>query len=186
MKYLISAAAIVFCAALAAPAFAQSRQSEAEFQRFLSRHPDVQANPALLSDKNYLYHHPNIAKFLQEHPGIHQQAFMMGAYDQGHVWRDSGWWYQHDPHWAYQNHPEWWRSHPEWGPPVVVAAPAGIGDYDEHHVWRDRGWWEAHNRGWAQQHHPEWYAHHEVQSEHHEVQSERHQEHQEQKHHGHD
>jgi hypothetical protein len=174
MKYLIRVLAAVFCAVLAAPAFAQSPQAEAEFQRFLANHPDVRADPGLLSDKNYLYHHPNIATFLEQHPTIHQQAFMMGAYDRTHMWRDSNWWYRHDPNWTYQNHPEWFRAHPEWRAPVMVAPAAGVGDYDEHHQWHDKAWWMAHNRQWAEQHHPEWAQHREEQRERHEEHHEHH------------
>jgi hypothetical protein len=86
MKYLIPVLAAVVCAVLVVPAFAQTPQSEAEFQRFLAKHPEVQNNPSLLSNQQYLAHHPNIAKFLTGHPRVHGQALTMGAYNEGHVW----------------------------------------------------------------------------------------------------
>jgi hypothetical protein len=106
----------VLCALVAAPTFAraQSLQTEEDFQRYLANHPKLQADPALMSDPAYLAKHPNLALFLHDHPNIHAQARAMGAYDSGHVWRSSGWWYQHDPNWVHTNHPEWFNSHPQW------------------------------------------------------------------------
>ncbi len=88
MKYLIPVLAAVFFA-VAVPAFAQTARSEAEFQRYLVKHPEVRNNPSLLSNQQYLAHHPNIAKFLTEHPQVHRQALTMGVYDRGRVWRDA-------------------------------------------------------------------------------------------------
>ena len=106
----------MLCAVMAAPvlASAQTIQSEAEFQRYLANHPKLQANPSLMSDPAYLAKHPNLALFLHDHPGIHNQARAMGAYDSSHQWRDSNWWYRHNPNWVHSNHPEWFNSHPDW------------------------------------------------------------------------
>ncbi|HEY6419064.1 MAG TPA: hypothetical protein VIX59_08680 [Candidatus Binataceae bacterium] len=150
----------MLCAVAAAPALAsaQTIHSEAEFQRYLANHPQLQANPSLMSDPAYLAHHPNLALFLHDHPGIHNQARAMGAYDTGHQWRDANWWYGHDPRWVHENHPEWWGYHPEWHPYALVPAPVVVGDYDEHHHWHDRGWWVSHNDKWVRAHHPHWDA----------------------------
>ena len=58
---------------------------------------------------------------MAQYPG--EQHF--GAYDDGHVWRDPGWWHTNNPEWMYSNHPEWvverrdwwWydhQHHPDW------------------------------------------------------------------------
>ena len=145
----LMAVAMVFAAALASPAFAQSRQGEADFQRILSRHPELRANPGLMSDPQYLNHHPNLKEFLDSHPAVKAQAMSMGAYDRGHVWRDQSWWYHNDPNWIAQNRPNWIQEHPEW---------RNDGDWDDDHSWHDRSWWHEHRPDWVRAHRPDWAA----------------------------
>jgi len=35
-----------------------------------------------------------------------------GDWDEHHVWRDRGWWYDHHPEWIHKHHPDWarWRD----------------------------------------------------------------------------
>ncbi len=135
------------CMLFAVSAFAQAPWAEVDFQRFLSNHPRLRANPALMTDPAYLNNHPNLAKFLHEHPSIYAQARAMGAYDNYNRWRDANWWFGHDPDWVYQHHSDWIGYHPEW---------RDDGDWDDGHHWHDRGWWNKHNHPWVEKHHPGW------------------------------
>jgi hypothetical protein len=192
---------ILICSLLAAalgttwvlPAFAQntSPEAEARLQRWMARDPHLQADPGLMDNPTYLHNHPNFATWLQQHPGAHQQVRAMGAYDNGHQWRNTDWWRHNNPDWIYQNRPEWVSNHPEW---------RHDGDWDDQHHWHDRDWWRDNRRDWVAQHHPEWAEaherheekreehreakeeHREAKAEHHEAQVERHEEHHE--HHG--
>jgi hypothetical protein len=176
LKILIGyVGAAMLGAMFAMPAFAQSPHAEAELQHWMARDPRLEADPGLMDNPTYLRNHPNFAIWLQQHPGVHRQVEMLGAYDANHHWRNTEWWRQNNPNWIYQNHPEWIEHHPEW---------RSYGDWDEHHEWHDRGWWAANHPDWAAQHHPEWAAHreaaiehHEAAIEHHEAAVERHEEH---------
>jgi hypothetical protein len=92
-----------------------------------------------------------------------------GLADSHHVWRDPGYWHDHDPMWVYRYHPEWavdepgwWEadhmSHPEWFEyPFWQEYPIWqYGAYDQYHVWRYADWWHARNPEWVYLHHPEW------------------------------
>lgn len=172
----------MLCAAYVAPAFAQNvnPRAESELQNWMARDPRLHADPGLMENPEYLHNHPNFATWLSQHPGAHRQIGEMGAYDNGHVWRDREWWHQNNPNWLYANHPEWAYNNPAW---------RGEGDWDDHHVWHDRGWWQANNSAWVAQHHPDWaQVREERRDEHHEAVVEHRQgvvEHHEMEHHEH-
>ena len=60
------------------PLAAQEPRIPATLDAFLDSHPniegDVEKNPALLNDPNYLTSHPDLKTFLSNHPAIQQQA----------------------------------------------------------------------------------------------------------------
>jgi hypothetical protein len=133
---------------LALPAFAQTPQTENALQQMMIRHPELQNNPGLLNNPGYLQQHKNIKAFMEHHPGAERQVRnQYGAYDNGRVWRNQGWWHSNNPEWMYAHHPEWAESHPNW---------RGDGDWDDHHNWHSRDRLYSHNREWAEHHHPEW------------------------------
>ncbi|MGH7931702.1 MAG: hypothetical protein ACREQN_00900 [Candidatus Binataceae bacterium] len=143
-------AAIIGSALSVVPAFAQnySPQAESHLQNFMSNHPELQADPSLMTNQHYLKQHPNFAKWLKQHPNAKNEALYMGAYDNGHNWHNSNWWYGRDHDWMQHQQPAWEPNHASW---------AGQGDWDKQHQWRDRDWWSNNNRQWAEQHHPNWY-----------------------------
>jgi hypothetical protein len=150
MKFRMILASVAFaCVGFGTPAFAQgpSPQAEAWFHQYIASHPEVQRNPSLMTNQNYLNSHPTFAQFLETHPNIRNQAFGMGAWDRNHQWHDADWWHQNDPDWVYQNHPDWNQSHPAW---------MNNGDYDDTHHWRNRQWWEQNHPNWVKEHHPHW------------------------------
>jgi len=62
------------------PPMAQDDATRAElanFDRFLDSHPDVgrqlEANPSLVTDQNYLNQHPDLAEFLEDHDQLRAQ-----------------------------------------------------------------------------------------------------------------
>ena len=144
---LILASAIVAYVGFCTPAFAQSRAAEADLQRYIAHHPEVQRNPSLLSDPRYLSTHPAYAGFLDAHPSIRAQARSMGAWDKSYQWHDANWWHRNDPNWVYANRPEWNQANPAW---------MNDGDYDDTHEWRNRSWWVQNHPNWVREHHPGW------------------------------
>jgi hypothetical protein len=157
MKFRSFLAIMAFaCVGFAMPALAQAPapQAEADLQQYISKHHEVQRNPSLLNNPEYLRNHPDLAHFIETHPNIQRQTMRMGAYDSNHQWRDPDWWHQNNPNWVAANHQEWNQSHPEWM--RAGANPVGEGDYDAKHTWRARDWWVQHHPNWVKQHHPEW------------------------------
>jgi hypothetical protein len=143
----------VACMGLVAlPVFAQAvnPKAEATLQQFMATHPEVRANPGLMSDPTYLSQHSALRTFLQQHPNVRNQTWAMGAYDRNHQWQNSQWWFKNDPNWVRQHHPQWAQSNPQW---------YNDGDWDDQNRWHDRDWWTTHDRQWAEQHHPGWYEH---------------------------
>ena len=55
-----------------------NRQQLAEFNQFLDRHPEVaeqlQHDPSLIVNANFLQSHPELRQFLQDHPAIQRDA----------------------------------------------------------------------------------------------------------------
>jgi hypothetical protein len=81
------------------------------------------------------------------------QAAHYGAADSHHVWRDAGYWHEHNPRWVYEYHPEWVVDQPVWWEADYAAHPAWFdypfwtnypiweyGGYDNYHVWH-YAWW---------------------------------------------
>jgi len=122
--------AAMLCGAFARPAFAQAPDPKAEayFQKYIAAHPELQRNPGLLNDPNYLRAHPSFQKFLENHPNVARQAHEMGATG-GH----------------HHHHHE-----------AAAAYPPGEGAYDQHHQWHDRNWWVNNDRSWVETHQPGW------------------------------
>lgn len=139
--------ASLVCAAFAAPASAQNPQAEAQYQHYLSVHPELRANPGLINDPQWLSQHQTFVRWLNQHPYIRNQARSMGDYDSNHQWRDADWWHRNDPEWMYDHHPDWVRANPAW---------RNDGDWDDQHRWHSRDWWFNNRREWVEQHHPSW------------------------------
>ena len=159
--------ASLVCAGFAAPAFAQSARTEAQYQQFLDTHPDIRAdlqrNPSLVSNPGYLSRHQGLAQWMNQHPYMRNEV-RWGDYDSNHQWHDADWWHRNNPDWMYDHHPEWANANPAW---------RNDGDWDDQHRWHDRDWWVNHNHAWVEQHHPNWaenQEHHEYENreEHHE------------------
>jgi hypothetical protein len=146
----ILAFAFLVCAGFAAPAFAQSARTEAQYQHFLDTHPDIRAdlreNPSLVSDPGYLSRHKGLAQWMNQHPYVRNQV-RWGDYDSNHQWHDADWWHRNNPDWMYDHHPEWVRDNPAW---------RNDGDWDDQHRWHSRDWWFNNHREWVEQHHPNW------------------------------
>jgi hypothetical protein len=152
--------ASLVCAGFVAPAFAQNPQAEAEYQHYLSVHPELRANPSLINDPRWLSQHQTFVRWLNQHPYIRNQAKSMGDYDSNRQWHDADWWHRNNPDWTYDHHPEWVRANPAW---------RNDGDWDDQHRWHDRNWWVNNNHAWVEQHHPNWaenQEHHEYQGHH--------------------
>ncbi len=140
-----------FCLALSLlgtlPAFAQTPNSkaEAEWQHYLSKHPGLSEHPEWLSNQTYLKSHPNMTKWLQQHPNVFRQARAQGMWDHSGAWHDSSWWHQNHPDSMYKYHPEWAQNHPDWRP----GDPDGDGDVDHPGHWHHpHHWWAKHHPGW--------------------------------------
>ena len=67
-------AAALLAIATAGPAFAQVRQYDADFNNYLSHHPNeaaqIQANPRLIDDPTYIKNHPGLNQYLDNHPNV--------------------------------------------------------------------------------------------------------------------
>jgi hypothetical protein len=149
----------------AIPAFAQqpNPQAEAEWQHYLSKHPGLAEHPEWLENPTYLKDHPNMTKWLHDHPAVAQQAREAGMWDKQGQWHEASWWREHHPNQANQYHPDWAQQHPEWEQqhpgwnPNVQAHNEGA--MDEHHQWQQKEWWVEHHPNWVKEHHPGWMAH---------------------------
>lgn len=133
-------------------AFAQAPPNpaaEQDWQRFLSKHPGLAQNPQWLDNPTYLKEHPNMTKWLQQHPAVFRQARGQGMWDRQGNWHDSSWWHDHDADDVYRNHPEWAEYHRDW-------HGKNDGDADDHHHWHNRHWWMKHHPNWVREHHPGW------------------------------
>jgi len=122
MKQLKTMLAIaVVTIAMALPSIAAAQYHESRLDNFLESHPHIKAdlsrNPDLIFNENYRREHPELQKFMQDHPQIygklHNHGFW-GEYGPDHEWHDADWWHEHDPGWMYKNHPEWAKDHRDW------------------------------------------------------------------------
>src|SRR5260370_33983754 len=99
--------ASLVCAGFAAPAFAQSAQAEAQYQRYLNAHPvmrgELRANPELVNDRGWMSRHQWFVGWLNQHPNMRNQAFGMGAYDIDH--------HRYNPDCGRVNHVQWMLDH---------------------------------------------------------------------------
>ena len=99
-------------------------------------------------------------------PAMAQPRF--GAYDDGHVWRDPGWWHTNNPEWMYSNHPEWvverrdwWQydhqAHPNWfWAPFWESYPLWSWGAPYEGTYHDYWWWHRYHPDWMYANHPEW------------------------------
>jgi hypothetical protein len=117
--------------AIATPVFAQTPETMAKLNNIISEHPALQQNPRLLNNPGWLRDHPNVARFMADHPGVRRDV-ASGAFESNwggwdpehHSWHDAYWWHQNNPQWVYANHPDWghnygwyqndYGAHPEW------------------------------------------------------------------------
>ncbi|MGH7814471.1 MAG: hypothetical protein ACREQI_10790 [Candidatus Binataceae bacterium] len=131
-------AAVGLLLALAAPAGAQyyGLPRTGEWNNFLAHHRKVagmlQSDPCMMSRPGWRQNHPELHKFLLNHPHEATQLKLNASqYCRGG--RYSG---------------------PGYGGPGY--GHHGWGDYDAHHEWHDYNWWHEHHPNWVRQHHPEW------------------------------
>jgi hypothetical protein len=104
---------------------APNPSAEAQWNRYLEKHPGAEANP------NYLASHPGAAKWLQQHPDVASYARQRdeiggrNGNNQRHNPNDR---HYNDGHY---NDPEWVKNHPnpvnENHPPYRVAGSAVTG-----------------------------------------------------------
>lgn len=134
-------------------AFAQTPNpvAESNWQTYLSNHPGLAENPQLLNNPTYLHEHPQLSKWLKQHPAVAQQARGQGMWEHNGTWHNSSWWHEHNPNLVYQNHPEWAANHPEW-------RGANDGAVDAQNNWHDRQWWAQNHPEVVKQQHPGWLA----------------------------
>jgi len=142
-------------------AFAQAPNpvAERDWQTYLSHHPGLAENPQLLNNPTYLNQHPQLAKWLKDHPLVARQAREEGMWDHDGAWHDSSWWHEHNPDWLYRYHPEWAINHPEWHGPHDGAM-------DAQNQWHNRQWWTQNHPDWVKTQHPGWVAHRHWEEEH--------------------
>jgi hypothetical protein len=96
---------------------APNPSAEAQWNRYLAKHPGAETNP------NYLASHPGAAKWLQQHPDVASYARQrdeIGGRNGNNQW--------HNPNDRHYNDPEWVKNHPnqvnENHPPYRMAGPA--------------------------------------------------------------
>jgi hypothetical protein len=124
--------------------------AEAQWQRYLARHPDAQAG--LANDQNYLAKNRGMAKRLQEHPAVAANARrqrQVGGWDKSNQWHDRNWWAHNDPAWVHEHHREWVEEAQE--------NHGEEGEWDEHHHWHARHWGKKHDPESVDHQHPGWY-----------------------------
>jgi len=107
--------------ALAGSAFAQVANpgAEAQWQSYLSNHPEVSAGMA--NNPNYLNSHPGVATWLEQHPDVAAQARQDGQV--GGAYRQNQWRVQNDRNFGSEGaerNPNWEGHH-------------GRGNYADHH-----------------------------------------------------
>jgi len=107
-----------------------------------------------------------VACTLMAAPAMAQPRF--GAYDDGHVWRDAGWWHTNNPQWMYAYHPEWvverrdwwWydhQAHPDWfWAPFWGSYPLWTWGAPYEGTYHDYWWWHRYHPDWMYANHPEW------------------------------
>jgi hypothetical protein len=123
---LFSAATV--CGVLATSTFAQAPNSQAEgyFQQYLAANPELQKNPGLMSNPQWLNAHPSFHSFLEEHPNVAAQAHEMSG-SQGEYGR-----HEYNSNQPHQN--------------------PSMGAYDQRHERHNSNWSAANRREWIQQH----------------------------------
>jgi hypothetical protein len=138
----------ILCAALAAPAFAQSAKVEQNLQTILQRHPKLAANPSLVNNPTWQKNNPNVYAWFQHHPKAMRQTSHTGAWETNGTWHNPNWWFQNNPNWVYQNQPNWIQQNPNW---------RQQGDW-YNGQWHNRNWYQQNQPEWARHHHPDWWA----------------------------
>lgn len=153
----------LFLVTTARPAFAQCGRAEpaaeADWQRYLSRHPGLAEHPEWLRNPRFTSEHPNMTKWLHAHPNVLACAREQGMWDKRGGWHDADWWRDHHPDWMYENHEDWVEAHPQWHGP-------NDGDWDDQHHWHPRHWWVQEHREWVKNHHPNWMRYNHAEPDH--------------------
>ena len=88
MKHLRTMVAVAVVAlAMAMPRVAGAQYHESRLDNFLDSHPhmkaDLSSNPDLIFDKHYRRSHPELQKFMQDHPNIYAKLRKRGEGPQG-------------------------------------------------------------------------------------------------------
>lgn len=88
MKHLRTIVAVVVVTlAMALPIVAAAQYDESRLDNFLDSHPhmkaDLSSNPDLIFDKHYRRSHPELQKFMQDHPNIYAKLRKRGEGPQG-------------------------------------------------------------------------------------------------------
>jgi hypothetical protein len=135
-------AALLLSSVFAVSARAQTPQVEAQVQNILATHPEAGMNPSLLNDPGWLKQHPDVDRFMADHPNVRRQVASgdfggWGAYDENHGWHPATWWHQNHPDWVYANHPEW-ADRNGWAET----------DYRAHPEWFKHDYWKSHHHSW--------------------------------------
>jgi hypothetical protein len=146
-------------AMLVTPVFAQGLPPkpgpEAEWQQFLSRHPGLAEHPQWLNNPTYMKEHPNMAKWLEQHPRVVRDSRGEGMWDHEGNWHDSQWWHEHNPNYAQQYHPDWDKNHPDW---AHFQQGSNESEWQKIHGERVEKR-DARRQEWADKH-PEWVEKH--------------------------
>jgi hypothetical protein len=135
----IIATATLGCVLSVTAAFAQTAQQD--LQQYISSHPELQQNPGLMNNPTYRANHPDLNRFLQNHPQVDRQRYGNGgAYGHNGGWRDGDWRHQNDPQGVAANHPDWNHSHWAQGHPNYRPHDNAEGySYARSH--RHHQWW---------------------------------------------
>lgn len=117
-----------------------SQYYSGRFNRFLKNHQkiarDLQRNPNLIYDPNYRAQHPDLNRFLANHPNVWQSIK-----NQRYVYSPNGGWGAYDNSGQWRNSP-WWNENGAW---------------NRQNQWRDRDWWKKNDPKWVRQNRPTWY-----------------------------
>lgn len=85
LRTMVAVAVVMF--AMALPRVTAAQYHESRLDNFLDSHPhmkaDLSSNPDLIFDKHYRRSHPELQKFMQDHPNIYAKLRKRGEGPQG-------------------------------------------------------------------------------------------------------
>src|SRR5260370_29184691 len=91
----IIATATLGCVLSVTAAFAQTAQQD--LQQYISSHPELQQNPGLMNNPTYRANHPDLNRFLQNHPQVDRQRYRNGGAYGHNGGARGGWLAAHKP-----------------------------------------------------------------------------------------